>query len=122
MGTKLTGWFLPLPFLAWAIIYRDRRAMLALVVGVLLAFAVLVVLIPPWWHNPLLGLDQFFQSNLSRAKTTPLSILFLGKIYETPTGSLPWYNTTFMDADGHTRRILRAGAARDHQGSVSHSE
>ena len=94
MGTKLTGWFLPLPLLAWAIFYRDRRAMLALVVGVLLALAVLVVLIPPWWRNPLHGLDLFFQSNLSRAKTTPLKTLFLGKIYETPTSSLPWFNTT----------------------------
>jgi hypothetical protein len=93
MGTKLTGWFIPLPFLAWAIIYSDRRAMLALVVGTLLAVAVVVVLVPPWWHNPVLGIDNFFQSNLSRAKTTPLSILFLGKLYETPTGSLPWYNT-----------------------------
>src|SRR5262249_49926654 len=24
-GTKLTGWFLPLPFLAWTLLYRDRR-------------------------------------------------------------------------------------------------
>ena len=52
-----------------------------------------MVLIPPWWHNPVLGLDRFFQSNLSRATTTPLKTLFLGTIYETPTGSLPWYNT-----------------------------
>jgi 4-amino-4-deoxy-L-arabinose transferase-like glycosyltransferase len=99
MGTKLTGWLLPFPFLAWAILYRDRRGLLALAVGILIALAVLVVLIPPWWHNPVAGLEQFFQSNLTRAKTTPLKTLFLGKIYQTPTGSLPWYNTivwTFM--------------------------
>jgi 4-amino-4-deoxy-L-arabinose transferase-like glycosyltransferase len=30
MGTKLTGWFLPLPFLAWVILYRDRRGSIAL--------------------------------------------------------------------------------------------
>jgi 4-amino-4-deoxy-L-arabinose transferase-like glycosyltransferase len=93
MGTKLTGWFLPLPFIAWMIIYRDRRGFWALVLGTLLAIAILVFLIPPWWHNPLLGLDRFLQSNLTRAKTTPLKTLFLGTIYETPTGSLPWYNT-----------------------------
>jgi hypothetical protein len=66
---------------------------LALAVGTLLALVVLVLLIPPWWHNPVAGLEQFFQSNLTRAKTTPLKTLFLGTIYETPTGSLPWYNT-----------------------------
>jgi 4-amino-4-deoxy-L-arabinose transferase-like glycosyltransferase len=93
MGTKLTGWFLPLPFLLWVIIFRDRRGLLALVVGTLLALVVLVLLIPPWWQNPVAGLEQFFQSNLTRAKTTPLKTLFLGTIYETPTGSLPWYDT-----------------------------
>ena len=93
MGTKLTGWFVPIPFLAWVILYRDRRGVVALVIGMLLALCLLVVLIPPWWHNPVLGLDRFFQSNLSRATTTPLKTLFLGTIYETPTGSLPWYNT-----------------------------
>jgi hypothetical protein len=93
MGTKLTGWFLPLPLLAWGIFYRDRRGLVALIAGVLLALAILVVLIPPWWDNPLLGLDRFLQSNLSRATTTPLKTLFLGEVYETPTGSLPWFNT-----------------------------
>jgi 4-amino-4-deoxy-L-arabinose transferase-like glycosyltransferase len=93
MGTKLTGWLLPLPFLAWAILYRDRRGMVALVTGVLLAVAVLIALTPPWWRNPVFGLDRFFQSNLTRATTTPLKTLFLGTIYETPNGSLPWYNT-----------------------------
>jgi 4-amino-4-deoxy-L-arabinose transferase-like glycosyltransferase len=93
MGSKLTGWFLPLPFLFWAILYRDRRGIVVMVTALSLAFAVLVLLIPPWWQNPVAGLDRFFQSNLSRALTTPLKTLFLGKIYETPSGSLPWYNT-----------------------------
>jgi 4-amino-4-deoxy-L-arabinose transferase-like glycosyltransferase len=93
MGTKFTGWLLPLPVLAWAIFYRDRRAVLTLAAGVVLALAVVVLLTPTWWHDPLLGVDRFFQSNLSRARTTPLKTLFLGTVYETPTGSLPWYNT-----------------------------
>jgi 4-amino-4-deoxy-L-arabinose transferase-like glycosyltransferase len=93
MGTKFTGWFLPLPFLSWVLICRDRRGAVVLVTGLLLAFAVLLVLTPPWWHAPLSGVDRFFRSNLSRAKTTPLKTLFLGTIYETPNGSLPWYNT-----------------------------
>jgi hypothetical protein len=93
MGTKLTGWFLPLPFLGWAMLYRDRRAMWTLVAGVALALVVLLALTPPWWHDPLAGLDRFFRSNLSRAQTTPLKTLFLGTVFETPTGSLPWYNT-----------------------------
>jgi 4-amino-4-deoxy-L-arabinose transferase-like glycosyltransferase len=93
MGTKLTGWFLPVPFLAWVFLYRDRRGVVALVIGMLLALCLVVCSIPPWWQSPVLGLDRFFQSNFSRATTTPLKTLFLGTIYETPTGSLPWYNT-----------------------------
>jgi 4-amino-4-deoxy-L-arabinose transferase-like glycosyltransferase len=93
MGTKLTGWFLPLPFLAWVVLYRHGRGLAALVTGVLLAIAVLIVVMPPWWHDPVLGLGRFLQSNLSRADTTPMRTLFLGTVYETPKDSLPWYNT-----------------------------
>ncbi|GAC1468693.1 MAG: hypothetical protein NVSMB9_11610 [Isosphaeraceae bacterium] len=120
MGTKFTGWFLPLPFLGWALLYRDRRGLIALATGVLLALAVLVVLTPTWWHDPVHGIDRFFQSNLSRASTTPLKTLFLGKVYETPSGSLPWYNTALwtvmvvpvgflvLAAVGIVRSVLRA--------------
>ena len=38
MGTKLTGWFLPIPFLAWVMLYRDRRGLLALVIGTVTSF------------------------------------------------------------------------------------
>jgi len=93
MGTKLTGCLHPLPSLAWVLFYRNRQGAKALGSGLILAILVLVVLTPPWWHDPLHGVDRFFQSNLSRAKTTPLKTLFLGTIYETPNGSLPWYNT-----------------------------
>jgi hypothetical protein len=93
MGTKLTGWFLPIPFLAWALCYRDRRALAALAVGTLIGLGVLVLMTPPWWHDPVLGLDRFFRSNLSRGETMRIKTLFLGTIYETPNGSLPWYNT-----------------------------
>jgi 4-amino-4-deoxy-L-arabinose transferase-like glycosyltransferase len=93
MGTKLTGWFLPVPFFAWVLVKRDRRGLVAILVGGFLALSLLVVLNPSWWHKPVFGLDRFFRSNLSRATTTPLKTLFLGTIYETPTGSLPWCNT-----------------------------
>ena len=93
MGTKLTGWFLPIPLLAWVILYRDRRGALALVTGLTLSVGVLLLLVPTWWHDPIIGLDRFFRSNLSRAETMRIKTLFLGTIYETPNGSLPWYNT-----------------------------
>jgi hypothetical protein len=92
-ATKLTGWFLLLPFLAWAVIYRDRRAGLALVVGGFFAVMTLYALTPPWWNNPVSGVERFLRSNLTRSLTTKIPTLFLGRVIMTPRNSLPWYNT-----------------------------
>ncbi len=92
-ATKLTGWFLPLPFLAWALVYQSRRALLSLAVALPIAGVVLFALMPPWWTTPLPGLVRFFDSNLGRGKSIPIQVLFLGTVYNTPRESLPFYNT-----------------------------
>jgi 4-amino-4-deoxy-L-arabinose transferase-like glycosyltransferase len=92
-GTKLTGWFLPLPFLAWAILYRSRRGFVTLAVGGMIAAVVLFISLPPWWSEPVVGLFRFLDSNLNRAKSIPIKIQFLGTTFETPKQSLPWFNT-----------------------------
>ncbi len=92
-GTKLTGWFLAFPFAAWALIYRDRRAALALLVGVVVAAVTLYAMVPPWWSNPVDGVERFLRSNLTRSRTTRIPTLFLGRVILTPKDSLPWYNT-----------------------------
>ncbi len=93
LATKLTGWFLPLPFLVWAGWTRDRRALRVLSIGLPLACAVLLLLNPPWWTEPITGIVRFFQSNLTRGRTIPIPVQFLGIVYQTPNQSLPWYNT-----------------------------
>jgi 4-amino-4-deoxy-L-arabinose transferase-like glycosyltransferase len=93
LATKLTGWFLPLPFLAWAVLFRSRRAVVVLVAGLALAILVLYLLCPPWWTEPIGGPVRFFQSNLTRGATIRIPVLFLGTTYQTPNQSLPWYNT-----------------------------
>ncbi len=92
-ATKLTGWFLPLPFLAWSILYRSRQGFLSLFLGSIIAAIVLFALLPPWWSEPVVGLTRFLESNLSRGKTIPIKIQFLGTTYDTPKQSLPWFNT-----------------------------
>ena len=91
--SKLTGWFLPLPFFVWAALYRDRRAWLTLVVGGIVAVVVLFGFNPCWWLEPVSGVERFLRSNLTRGKTIPIPVLFLGRVYDTPRESLPWYNT-----------------------------
>jgi hypothetical protein len=77
---KLTGWFLPLPFLAWAAWSRDRRAFAVLLAAMGIAAVVLLALIPPWWTDPIGGAYRFFRSNLTRGQSQPIKVEFLGTI------------------------------------------
>jgi hypothetical protein len=92
-ATKLTGWFLPLPFLAWAAWQRDRKALAVVLVGLLIAAVVMFAQMPPWWIDPIGGIFRFLRSNLTRGRTRPIPVQFFGTIYDTPNESLPWYNT-----------------------------
>ena len=96
--TKLTGWFLPLPFIAWTFLTRSRRGLFTLALGGAVAVVTLYVFNPPWWGDPVGGPIRFFQSNLSRARTIPINVQFLGTIYRTPIQSLPPYNTLVWTA------------------------
>ncbi len=93
LATKLTGWFLPLPFIVWAGWARNRRALQVLMIGLPLACFVLFLLMPPWWTEPVTGVLRFLRSNLTRGRTNPIPVQFLGVVYQTPNQSLPWYNT-----------------------------
>jgi hypothetical protein len=90
MATKLTGWFLPIPLIAWALVYRDRRAALVLAAGASVAALVLFALIPTWWSDPIGGLATFLHSNLGREVRSPIPTLFFGRVYGF---ALPWWNT-----------------------------
>ena len=91
--SKLTGWFLPLPFVAWSLLFRDRRGWLTLVVGGAVGVVVLYAFNPGWWADPVSGVERFLRSNLTRGTTIPIPVEFLGRVYNTPRQSLPWYNT-----------------------------
>jgi 4-amino-4-deoxy-L-arabinose transferase-like glycosyltransferase len=97
MATKLTGWFIPLPLLAWAAVWgRNRRVGLTLALGGLVAVAVLWAAVPTWWTSPIAGVEAFLRSNLGRARSTHIPTLFLGHTYITPQESLPPYNTVVL--------------------------
>lgn len=95
-ATKLTGWFLPIPLIAWALLYRSNKAATTLLVGLAIAAVVVFLLTPPWWSAPFSGLYRFFHSNLTRGTTIRIPVMFLGQIYDTPRESLPWYNTIVL--------------------------
>lgn len=98
LSTKATGWLAPLPFFAWALVYRERAAWRALALGVPLALATFGLLNPPLWHQPLSALATFADLNLHRAAHGwNISILFLGRMCNLDF-PLPWYNTLFWTA------------------------
>src|SRR5262249_30345090 len=68
-ATKLTGWFLPLPFLVAVALYWDRRVWVTFGLSLLIAAIVLILLIPPWWTDPVTGVARFLWSNLTRSET-----------------------------------------------------
>lgn len=113
--TKLTGWFLPFPFLAWTALARSRRGLWILLAGGVVAVVTLYAFNPPWWGDPIGGPIRFFRSNLSRGETIPIPVLFLGRVVLTPRESLPWYNTLVWTAIATPVGFLLfaiAGAAR----------
>ena len=99
MSTKATGWLAPVPFLVWAIVYRDRGALRAMMIGLPVALLTFVALNPPLWHQPLAGLARFLELNLHRAARPELNVStqFLGRLYNLDF-PLPWYNTLFWTA------------------------
>lgn len=94
LSAKFTGWLAIAPFAAWTLLYRDRRALVALAIGVPLAVAVFIALNPPLHAEPLAGLRTFFELNLGRADHRGLNITtqFFGRMYDLDH-PLPFYNT-----------------------------
>lgn len=99
LSAKFTGWLAPLPFFTWAVLYRERRALVVFGLGVPLALATFWLLNPPLWHQPLAGLQTFWHSNTHRGEQPELNITtwFLGQMYDLDH-PLPWYNTLVWTA------------------------
>jgi 4-amino-4-deoxy-L-arabinose transferase-like glycosyltransferase len=90
MATKLTGWFLLAPYLGWTLWRMDRGGCRILLIAIPTAAVVCFGFNVGWWPDPLGGFRRYLESNLSRDRTIPIPILFLGEIHPF---SLPWYNT-----------------------------
>ena len=122
-GTKFTGWFALAPPLAWTLFNEwlpwvrhwlgqarfgqpavttwlrpplpEWRGTRVVALGMLMAALTLYAIQPPWWSDPIWGVQRFLDSNLSRARSVPVPSLYLGKVY---LYSLPWHNTIVLTA------------------------
>ncbi len=90
LGTKFTGWLLPVPLLAWAVLER-RWSPWLFVVG--FALVVGYVFVPPAWHHPAESVVRLFEESLSRDETIPVATYYMGKVYEY---AVPWQQSIVM--------------------------
>jgi hypothetical protein len=90
LGTKFTGWLLPIPLTIWAILERRRMPWIVTFgLGILVAW----LLVPPAWHDPLGALIRLLQDSLSRAENVPIATAYFGRVYEYV---VPWHHAIVM--------------------------
>lgn len=90
MGTKFTGWLLPIPLLAWALLERRWWPwIVTLLVGLLVAW----LFVPPAWHDPEGALRRLVEESLTRDESIPIATAYLGRIYEYV---VPWHQAIVM--------------------------
>ena len=93
MAVKFTGFLIPLPLIAWGLLYRRRTMVWPLLCLVFLGPAIFILLQPAMWNHPWTEAAQFIQMSVSRKAWNPHWVLFLGRVYNF---SAPWYYAPFM--------------------------
>jgi len=96
LSCKVTGWFAPIPFVVWIMLYPRRSHFLALAVGLPIAILAFFSLNPPLWFEPVAGFQEFYHLNVTREKFN-IATQFLGEMYNRDN-PLPCWNTLFWTA------------------------
>ena len=90
LGTKFTGWLLPVPLLVWTLLERRPLPWIGVVgVGLLVAYA----FVPSAWHDPLHETVRLFAESLTRDRIIPISTAYLGRVYGY---HVPWHHVIVM--------------------------
>jgi hypothetical protein len=95
IATKFTGVLIPVPLLAWSIVYRKKPAIKNMLVAIPFALLIPLLVNPGWWHDPITKINDFLQASLLRHETIPIPTYFWGKTY---SFSPPWIYAWVMTA------------------------
>ena len=90
LGTKFTGWLMPVPLLVVSVVERRWSPWLFAVV---LALFIAWVFVPPAWHEPATSVARLFEESLSRDQTIPVATYYRGQLYEY---EVPWHHAIVM--------------------------
>jgi hypothetical protein len=89
LATKFTGLFLVLPLVVWGALHAPRALPRLLLVGGIVAAAVMVLLNPYLWVDPVAKYLAFVRDSTSRQEWVPISTFYLGRSYPF---ELPWHH------------------------------
>lgn len=88
LATKINAILLPLILFPWAYVFH-RRVMLHNVMAMLFVGPVVMILLWPWlWHETIPHFLQYLLWNFSHSQ---LGLFYLGDIYNSSTGPVPWH-------------------------------
>ncbi len=90
LGTKFTGWLLPVPLLVWAVLERRWWPWLVLVTG---ALVVWYAVVPIAWHEPLDVVTRLFDESMNRDRMAPFTTFYFGTAYPY---FVPWHQSIVM--------------------------
>jgi hypothetical protein len=90
LGTKFTGWLLPVPLLVWAVL---ERRWIPWIVTLGLGLLVAWLFVPTAWHDPRGALFGLFEASLTRDETIPIATVYLGRVYDYV---VPWHHAIVM--------------------------
>lgn len=90
LGTKFTGWLLPVPLLAWTLLERRFLPWIGVAgVALLVAYAS----VPYAWHDPLYETIRLFTESMWRERTIPIDTAYLNRVYGYV---VPWHHVIVM--------------------------
>ncbi len=94
LGTKFTGFLVPVPLVAWFLFYgRSRTSAKAFLLWLGFAAIVAVIVNPAAWYDPVAYQQRLFTESLARQSTVPISTFYLGRIWEFV---VPWHHALVM--------------------------
>ncbi len=93
---KATGVLVVPAMVLWALFHRPPGWWRPLAWGIPVIPAVMVAVMPPWWSNPVGGIERWVRVFLSYSQKVP--VYYLGQVYDSVQTFLPWHNTIVLTA------------------------
>lgn len=93
ISTKFTSLILPLAFVVWFVVKRDKRGLISLIIVTLFALIFTGLFYPGLWHDSFSKLKLFMILSSERSKYIAIPTFYFGKVY---WFWLPWHHPWVM--------------------------